>query len=696
MLERAPTRSQIAAPVLAGLLLIALGVSLHAILPLPTGIFLAVVFAWVALPGVVIARRVYGAQRNPWLPALLVGPVWGFGATSIVVLLLWVAGVRNVAVLALTPLVAMLAAIPCGRLAGSLRTAEFSKRDLVPLILVLALVPLVNGRPFARVGEMRPEGKAYRAYFIADFEWAMTVVSEVSKGDVPPHNPFLAGDQLHYYWLMDLLPAVEYRAVHHRIPIEPILLYNTMLLDLGFVAFLYFFVRHFVQSPAAAAVACFFAVLFTSFEGVQQLYVFWKNDIALAQMRTLNIDAISNWKFGAFKIDGLQRLLLYQPQHATAWALSLSSLLLLLQSRDNGRAGVNVLAGSLLALALMVSSFIAVMVGGVVALYQLSTLAVRARWKDLLIAGVAGGIPAGIALLATSLLHYVDSSGGQIVFVGTLNPLAVGAAPGSRPYWGFFLSFGPIVIAAIGGALIAVWRGARQLSVVALIIAVSFFFYFFVDVVDHQHAYVAWRAGHLLFIAFAPLVGFAWQDCWARGGATRVAATAVAVLLAVTAAPTMIVDLYNTQDTDNQLPGIGFRWTEIVTPDELQALEWVKTYTPPDALVQVDPIHGGDKMANGVWAYMPAFGERRETAGTPISMIPLKKYQDASERVRQVFAAKDAASAHTGAADLKLEYLYIGPVEQRVYHDLRALLDSAPYWFKPVFRNNAVTIYKVT
>ena len=680
---------------LAVLLLIALGVSLHAILPLPAGIVLAIVFAWAALPGVVIARRLYGSQQNPWLPALLVGPLWGFAFTSVVLLMMWVAGIRSVALLALAPPVAMLAAIPCGRLAGWLQAAEFSRRDLIPLILVLSLVPLVNGRPFARVGEMRPEGKAYRAYFIADFEWAMTVVSELSKGDVPPHNPFLAGDQLHYYWLTDLLPAIEYGAPRHAIPIEPILLYNTMLLDLGFVAFLYFFVRHFVHSPPAAAVACFFAVLFTSFEGTQQLYEYWKNgaplDRTIDGMRTLNIDAVSNWIFGALKIDGLHRVLLYQPQHATAWAVSLSSLLVLLQARDNGRAGVNLLAGGLLALALMVSSFIAVMVGSVVALYQLLTLAIRGRSRDLLVSGVAGGTPVAFALAGTILLQYVDSSGGRIVYVGNLNPLAI-----TRPFWGFFLSFGPILIAAIGGALIAVRRRANQLAVLGLIFAVTFFFYFFVDVVDHQHAYVGWRAGHLLFIAFAPLVGFAWQELWAKGRLARVVATTVAAALAVTAAPMTIIDLYNTQDTDNQRPGPGFRWTEIVTPDELQALAWLKMYTPPDALIQPDPMRSGDKGENGTWAYMPAFGERRMTAGMPISMIPLKKYADASERVKKVFAAVDPAAAYARASELKLQYLYIGPEEQRVYKGLRELLDSAPYWFKPVYKNDSVTIYRVT
>lgn len=677
---------------LAVLLLLSLGVTFNAILPLAAGGALVIVFAWIVLPGVIIARRVYGSQSSPWLVALLVGTPWGFGFSSVVLMALWLAGVRSPTVLALAPLVALLVAIPAGRLGGLLTAPRFDRRDLVPIVLVLALVPLVNGRPFARVGEMRPEGKAYRAYFVADFEWAITIVAELSKGEVPPRNPFIAGDRLHYYWVTDLLSAIEYRAARHRLSIDQILLVNTLLLDLGWAALLYFFVRYFVHSPPAAAWACVGVVLFSSFEGIQQIYHYWDRMPDHAPMTLLtwfrgrNIDAISNWDFGSLKVDGLQRLLLYQRQHATAWSISLSSLLVLLASRDNGRFGVNLFAGTLLALSLLVSSFIAVMVGCVVAIYQGLTLAVRARWKDLVVAGIGGGIPVGLAVLLSSWLEYVDRSGGPIVYVQR-NPLAF-----TNTWTGIFLSFGPALIAAAIGAVVALWRRDTRFSVAGLIVAVGFFFYFFVDVVDHQHAYVGWRAGHLLFMAFAPLIGFALQELWKGGRVVRTATVAVGLLLALTAAPMTIIDLYNTQDTEFQAlsPG-GFNWTEILTRDELAALEWVKTYTPQDALVQVDPVR-----ESGTWAYMPAFGERRMAAGMPISMIPLKKYEEASDRVKKVFTASDAATSYEDAVNLKIQYLFVGPREQRAYPKLRALLDSAPFWFKPAFRNDSVTIYRVT
>jgi uncharacterized membrane protein len=304
----------------------------------------------------------------------------------------------------------------------------------------------------------------------------------------------------------------------------------------------------------------------------------------------------------------------------------------------------------------------------------------------LVLAGIAGGIPAALALVATLLLRYVDRSGVQLVYVGQLNPLAR-----TNALFGIWLSFGPpLVAAAVGGAL-GMWRRATALGPIALMIAVSFFFYFFVDVIDHDHAYVAFRAGHLLFIAFAPLVAFAWQELATATRGVRATAIVGGFVLALLAAPMTAVDLYNSQDTDNRSQGPSFKWTEIVTTPELEALDWIKKNTPPNALIQVDPTR-----ERGTWAYMPAFGERRTVAAMPISMIPLRKYVDASAKVQDFFMQTEASSAYTLACSLKLQYVYLGPAEQKKYPGLAQALDGAPHWFRPVFRNGAVAIYRVT
>ena len=149
-------------------------------------------------------------------------------------------------------------------MAGTLAQPKFTRSDAGAGALVLLVVTLVVGLPFAHVGEDLPEGRAYRAYFTADFVWELAVVAELAKGDMPPRNPYYLNDDLHYYWLMHLLPAAEHRSLGGTPTADQLLLVNAFWSALAFAAFWYFFVRHFVSNPWAAAIGCVFVLLGTS------------------------------------------------------------------------------------------------------------------------------------------------------------------------------------------------------------------------------------------------------------------------------------------------------------------------------------------------------------------------------------------------------------------------------------------------
>jgi hypothetical protein len=673
--------------VLTALLLSALGWCIHAIAPGAdkSAVLLVFIFVCFATPGVLIARGLYGAQPGARLAALLVGAPWGFAASSLVLLALWVSGLRHPLLLALAPLMAFVAAMMTRRLAGALQPPAFSRADLVPLILVLLLVPLVDGSPFARVGRRLPEGKVFRAYFNADTVWAMAEIAEVGKGDVPPRNPFLRGEPLHYYWFANLLSAVEHRHLPH-LQSEDILLVNAVLLGLVFLGFLYAFVRHFVQSPWASAIACIGVILFSSFEGA---YALWMTGGSFEFVRDLNIDAVSRWMLQpqGMPIDGLHRLLWYQPHHALAWSLSLSALLVVFGARDKGRLGINLLVGTVLGIALMVSPFPAIMVGLAVAVY-LSLVLLRSRqWKALLLAGMAGALPGGLAVAGMTMLQYVDRAHGTVATVGNLNRVAAQSTIST-----ILLSFGPVLIGAVIGLVLAARRGSRQMFVIVLLISIGWFFYFFVDVPEHQHVYVAFRAGHLLFLSMTPLIGFALQEAWRSGFVGRTVGVLTFVLVMAAAVPTTAIDFYNTRDTSNRNEAPFGSWTYIVTPEELQALDWIRVHTAADAIVQVEPVCRGRET----WFFIPAFGERRMAAGLPTSMVPLRPYEEASERVKQVFREDNAARAFDKARALGIDYLVVGRQESAAYPGLKAVLDAAPGQFAPVFRNTTIAIYKVS
>jgi hypothetical protein len=166
----------------------------------------------------------------------------------------------------------------------------------------------------------------------------------------------------------------------------------------------------------------------------------------------------------------------------------------------------------------------------------------------------------------------------------------------------------------------------------------------------------------------------------------------VACLVAVAAAPMVVIDVYNTQDTSNRAMGPGFHWTVVLTPDELEAFAWIKQHTRPDALVQVEPVARGRET----WSYVPTFAERRMSAGLPISMIPEQKYKDASAPITRLYRATRAEDAYALATAACIDYLVVAPIERFRYPAFQPLVDANPEYFAPVFRNGTVGIYAVT
>jgi hypothetical protein len=671
----------------AGLVLaVAVLFCLGAILPLHYALVLGATVVWFTLPGVFIARAVYAKQPGAAIGSWLLGGIWGQAFSSLALLALWVAGLRSGWILLLAPLLAFPVVFLVRPLAGRFTLPQFTRADVLAVPLLLLIVPLIVGRPFARVGADLPDGRAYRAYFTADFVWRMAVAAELSKGDVPPRNQFYLDDPLRYYWLPHLLPAIQYRLQMPPARLDQVLLVNSVVLDLVFVAFFYALTRQLVTSPVAAVVGCVSAVLFTSFEGAERLWFHWRHAIPLDAIRndairSVNIDAVENWYYGALKIDGLQRLLWYQPHHAMGYAAGLSALLCATQAREVGRFGTMVWIGALLACSLLLSTFAALMLTSMVAIYVGIRLIKEGRYRALVTAAAGAAIPLALGLGIAMFLQYVDRSE-SLIHLG-LNPAATRGVPAS-----LLLNL-PMLAASFVGLWIAMRSDEPYADIFGVIVCVSALFYFFVDVIDHQHVYVGWRSGHFTFIASAALAGYALQELFRHGRRVRIVTAVIAVIVATAAVPTMAIDFYNTQDVANRSRGPSFRWTLVLPPEEIQALEWIRAQTAPDAIVQVEP----SVRDTNTWAYLPAFAERRMAGGLPIGMVPLAKYQAATERVKAIYTAPTWRGAYDRAKALRIDYLIVGPPEREAYPAIEPMLNEQPSYFQPVFHNGSLSIY---
>ena len=654
----------------------------------PSAAVLAVVAAvvWMAAPGVLFARAVFGARDPSGIGAWLIGPAFGFAFSVVGVFVFWAAGLQNWLAIALGPAVTVgLAALVRRFGAPALRLPSFDKRDVAAVAIALLVVPLVTWAPYDHVRERVAEGDAYRAYFTADFVWAMTVTSEIAKGDVPPVNPFITNETLQYYWMAHFLSGSLYRNVRSwGITAEQVILIDGLGFGLAFVGFLYALARIAGASAPFAALFVMLGFLANSYEGLNRLWILYEGGRPFALLKDYNIDAVTRWFYQGMPVDGLQRLLLYQPHHLTGYVMGISALWLVGIAEDVVETSVALWAGILLGLTFIFSTFTAVILGAAVgllfAIRLLQQRAIGAAWK----CAILGAGPAIVGAVLTNILGYTEPNAGSLIQVG-VNRVAARQWP-----WMLFLSFGPLLFAGVAGLMRVRWV-LREGAAAAVIVFVALAFYFVVDVRDMDGVWVGWRSGHQLLVAFSIIGAAVATSVW-RSSRWRLPLVIAMLVAFIPAAPTVAIDIFNSQDITNRHQGPGFPWTLVITPDERAALEWLKQSTAPDARVQFEP----DARGNGHWAFITAFGERRMVAGLPIAMIPLSKYQSATRDVRQgIFEAGTAHDAYAMATFMQIDYLLVSAVERKRYPGAIAAIEAQPGFFSPVFSNDTVSIYRV-
>ncbi|MEO8681507.1 MAG: hypothetical protein ABI665_20840 [Vicinamibacterales bacterium] len=635
-----------------------------------------------AAPGVLIMRRIAGVQAG-WLAPMTLGPLVGQALGSAALTGLWAAGGRGPWVIVAAPAIVALLVRPAGRLQGRWRLPTLASGDRIALLLLLLVVPLIVALPFANVGAAVPDGQAYRAYFTADYVWERAVVAELAKGDFLPVNPYFANDALHYYWMPHLLSAAEYRAVGSRVSLDELLLMRSIFIDAFFVACLYGFVRMFVARPWAAASGVATVTLCSSYEGAYALWSYYQDGIPLGQVRYLNIDALSRWFFQGMPIDGMQRLLLYQPHHQVGYAMGLLGLVAVARrARRYDPAALGV-AGLLLGLSTLISSFAGLMFTVAVGLFEGASVIRRLEWRRALAHGTAGAVPLAMAAGLVLLFQYVDPAG-SVLQVG-LNPVAA-----HRFAWVTFLSLGPVLILGGAGAMAAAQDNRRDVLFIGALSLTCVGFYFFVDVRDHQNVYVGWRVGHLLFMGATVLFALLFEQIATIERPRRNSMIALVSIVLLGAVPTTAIDIYNTQDITNRGDAPSFKWTMVLTPEDRQLFEWLQHNTAPDALVQVDPR----TRDTATWAYLPAFAERRMAVGLPISMVPLEKYQQGSDRMSAIYEM-DARAAYDAAIQNHIDYLIVGAPERQAHPGAEGRFDSIPVLMPLVLRNATISVYKV-
>jgi hypothetical protein len=650
----------------------------------PRGLAYAAAWVLATAPGWPIGWRLFGRDHAAgWIAGALLGyaltawAIWAvtaarltwpaerLGAWAILTALTWVALVRS----RRAPIVAL---------------PPWTSAHTVALVLVLAMVPALAGRPFLKVGSDDGEGgRQYRAYFTADVVWHAALTAELRRFSLPARNPYTADRPLHYYFTYFLVPAaiIESAPAFGRAGPFPWLLINALGAGTLFIGAVFLAAWATCPRPVVSAVATALVALCASAEGVWFLWRLWATGGPLAATRDTNIDAVTRLVFQGLTIDNLPRSLWYTPQHAGACALGLVAIVIAIGAGPAAPLGALAAAGLALGAALTFSPLL----GGLFAvIYGLSVIAraiaeagpggaIRLTLRHALVAAMAAAAVA--ALLAASM---VDGAGDalHIGFVGYARKSPAGTLA---------LALGPVL--ALG--LPAFWPRAfpRTLWPAAIGFAGGVLLFLFASLPDRDPIWVGWRAGQIMLVSLPALV--ARTIAWLARLSPRLAAVPIAVAV-LAGLPTTIIDAVNAQDVGNRNMGAAFRLTVIVTRPEQEALRWIRMTTQPSAIVQPDVQARGQDT----WTLIPTFAERRMYAGLPISLLYEPEYTRRAGAVASAFDSRDAVAASQMLKAAGVDYLYVGDAERRA-HDPAALakFDHAPERFERVFQNAAVTIY---
>ena len=639
-----------------------------------------VLYGLAVLPGVPLGISLFG-RRHP--AAWIGGALLGYGLTQLAIWLVIESRLAAAGAFVLAWLVLLGATLLIKRAAGdapAISLPAWTAPDTTGLLLVLVLVPVLMGPPYANLGRADAEGnRYYRAYFTADFLWHSALAFEVGKFSLPPRNPYLTPRAMNYYWTYFLLPATAAELVPPSpagFDLQRYLKANAILSGLLMMGALFLVVRSAVPRPGPAALAVALAVLAASAEGLYAIVDLVHRGAPLAALNDMNVDAVTAWFFNGLRVDNVPRSLWYTPQHTTAVALGLVGWLIAISAGSAASFGAIAGAGLALGLATTMNPLL----GGCLSLVYGTAVAADAIgsgqfWQRIPRHAIAA-VPVALAVLWGWASKVMDGAGSAL-------QIGLFAIASHSPVITLGLSLGPILLPSLAGFRRLPNAPARPVWIASAGIGLGLFLLYFVRI--SEASWVGFRAGQILLVSIPILLARALSSV-----GPRIAALLALVILAV-GVPTTVVDTWNAQDIGNRREGPGFRWTLWTTPDQQRAFAWIRANTPPTAVVQMEPMVRGREH----WTLIPSFAGRRMAAGLPISLLPQPEYLELSERVKTIFATTNGDEASATARRLRIDYLYMDATDTHAYPDGVRKFDEYPKLFSRVFASGDVRVYRV-
>ncbi len=498
--------------------------------------------------------------------------------------------------------------------------------------------------------------------------------------------PIFRSSRCRTYWAYFSYPAI-FKALRPNLLVDRGILHTDLAMAVVLVSVWYASLRALGASAKAAGWAWGIAILSSSFEGIEFLWLQFSRGRPLSDFRFVNIDALTRWRWDLPPVDGLHRIFWYTPQHATALTMGVVLIALVLAGRQAGPVRRGVLEALLLGAAMAFSSFIALLL---VAWYAVTELTLLAMDKGRGAAGWLVGRTLAAAAVVCALALTIGLGMVQLGSAGNLY-YRPNLHLAKAPVIFAVLSFGPpLLIGAMG--LPAVARRRTLLIGVVWMTVICAAVLDLVEMQGHRNSYVPFRTGQMLFVVLAICSAMAIDALANYGRAMRVAGWTLLVAMVALGMPTAALDWYNARDISNvRDTGFGFHWTTFVNDDELRAMRWLRRNVDLAQTVNTDP----EARGRGEWALIPAFGERRMGIGFGLFEPNPERFRPEMARIAEAFRTGDGDRAYAILREERVAFVFVGQPERDRYGDGVRKFNARSDRFEAVFSRGSVSIYRL-
>jgi drug/metabolite transporter superfamily protein YnfA len=626
--------------------------------------FLALSFA-----GIVFLRRLAPAIDS-WIDVLLWGSILGLlsGRLCLVLTSLLIGPSFFSAAAALVLVVVASICVSVFRPVKPMSWSGDDSRELAAILGLSSAVLVAMTVSYWGVGHLSSKGYA----FVPNFGWDLlnhiACSAELAK-QLPPQNPYFAGQTLHYYWFYHLWPAAVMNLSHVTARDAVILtLPPTALLFVGALTCL---ARSYIPRVVPRFLGIGLGLFAFSYIGVFFIVRMTAARFFESLSRIVNTDY-------SFLSHSWFRDFLYEPHAVTS--LTCFAFLLYLDKipKTEARLRQALLAGLILGAVTITDLFV-----GVIGLLWLALTSFRPFIRDcgsrfpilleLLVAcaGIVGAFALGLFPARSGALHLA------------LHPMTKYA-----PLY-LLIEMGPIFVFGLTGIYLALRRDRTGSSTsLLLVLAISLLIAFTVvhGLVPNQVIRKSIKVVQFPLVIFAAVAWSAFLDLPRRHWLRLTGA-----VVALAGLSTIFTDLvqYVDIEADRSPP------TAYISEDKMQALTWIREHTASDAIIQqLDEVRPGRKIRDNSDMSLPSLAERRTLFGNHefvyVFQIPEADRESRKTILEQIFTATTPADLELCLDRLPPFFLLVVGSAPGPHVALRQLEERGV--LEPVFRAGEVSV----